>query len=124
MKSHSLNHKTLLAGALVATFAGFALPSYADFYVTIDPPVRRVEHMEPRSGFVIVPGNWEWRRGRHHWVAGHYVAERQGYRYRNDRWVQHSNNKWTMQRGGWSHDRDGDGVSDRADNHPNDPRRQ
>ena len=119
-----MNRKTLIAASMAAAFAAASVPALADVYVSIDPPARRVERMEPRAGYVIVPGNWQWIRGRHRWVAGRYVAERPGYRYENSRWVQHSNNKWTMQRGGWAHDRDHDGVPDRADNHPNDPRRQ
>jgi hypothetical protein len=36
----------------------------------------------------------------------------------------HDNNKWTMQRGGWSRDSDHDGTPDRSDNYPNNPRKQ
>jgi hypothetical protein len=120
-----LKLKTLSAGVIAASFAAFALPSQArDVYVTIDPPAPRIERMEPRSGYVIVPGNWQWRNGRHHWTSGRYVAERRGYNWQGDRWVQHDNRRWTMQRGGWSRDSDGDGTPDRIDNAPNNPRRQ
>jgi hypothetical protein len=103
-----VTRKTILAGAMIASFAGFALPSYASVYITLDPPARRVENLEPRQGQVIVPGVWEYRNGKHEWRPGHYVAEKQGYQYQPDRWVQHDNRKWTMQRGGWSRDSDGD----------------
>lgn len=120
-----VSHKTALAGALVASFAAFSLPAQAaSLYISIDPPAPRVEHFEPRAGYVIVPGVWEYRRGKHEWVAGHYVAERKGYRYEHSRWVKHENNRWTMQQGGWSRDSDGDGVPDRLDAHPYDPRRR
>jgi WXXGXW repeat (2 copies) len=119
-----MNHKTLIAGSMVAAFAALSLPSFADIFVSIAPPARRVEHMEARAGYIIVPGSWQWTRGKHQWVAGRYVAERPGYRYENDRWVQNSHNKWTMQHGGWSQDSDHDGTPDRADNHPNDPHRR
>ena len=116
------NRKTLLAGLIAALL----LPSYAaaEVYISIDPPARRVEHFAPRPGYIVVPGVWEWRNNKHEWIAGHYVAERQGYRYQNDRWVRHDNDQWTMQRGGWSRDSDHDGVPDRLDSHPNDPRRK
>jgi hypothetical protein len=101
--------KTLLAGAIVGSFAGFSLPSYAeDLYINVDPPARRAEKFERRPGHVWAPGVWEWRNGKHEWVAGHYVPERKGYRYEADRWVQHDNQKWTLQRGGWSRDSEGE----------------
>lgn len=120
-----VTRKTLLAGAMVASFAGFSLPSYAeDIYITVDPPARRIEKFENRPGHFWVPGVWEWRNGKHQWVVGRHVAERKGYRWQSDRWVRHDNDKWTMQRGGWSRDSDGDGTPDRLDNRPNDPRRK
>lgn len=119
------NRYKLPAGLIALSFAAIAAPSYArDIYVTTDPPARRVERMEPRAGFVVVPGNWQWRNNSHHWVPGRYVAERKGYNYRGDRWVQHDNRRWTMQRGGWSRDTDGDGTPDRSDARPGNPNRQ
>jgi YXWGXW repeat-containing protein len=121
-----LNRKILFAGAVAASLASFTLPAVAaaSVYIDIAPPAPRIEHFDARPGYVVAPGYWGWKNGKHHWVEGRYVAERKGYRYENDRWVQHDNNKWTMQRGGWSRDSDGDGVPDRQDNHPNNPHKQ
>jgi hypothetical protein len=116
--------KNLLAGVLAASFASFALPSYAaTVYLTTAPPAPRIEKYEVREGYVWVPGSWQWHNGKHEWVNGHHVAQRKGYSYHGDRWVQH-NNKWTMQQGGWGHDSDHDGTPDRLDSQPNNPRRQ
>lgn len=120
-----LKNKVMIAVVVAGSFAAFPLASFAkDIYISVDPPSRRVEHMEAREGYVIVPGAWHYVHGKHQWVAGHYVAERRGYNWQGDRWVQHDNRKWTMQRGGWSRDSDGDGTPDRLDSQPNNPRRQ
>ena len=116
------NH--LLAGLAAASFAAFALPAFAETYIRIDPPAPRMEHHDAREGYAWVPGAWHWQNKKHVWTEGHYVKERKGYRYEKDRWVMHDNNQWTMQRGGWSRDSDGDGTPDRSDNSPNNPRRQ
>jgi WXXGXW repeat (2 copies) len=100
-----VTRKTILAGVVAATFAGFSLPSFAaEVYINVDPPARRVETFEVRPGQVYVPGNWEYRNNKHEWVEGRYIAERKGYTYQPDRWVQHDNQKWTNQHGGWSRD--------------------
>ena len=118
-----VSRKLILAG-LATTFAGFALPSYAQIYIDMDPPARRMEKYDSRPGQVWVPGAWVWNNGKHEWQAGRYVAERKGYQYAPDRWVRHDNDKWTYQRGGWNRDTDGDGTPDRLDNRPNNPNRQ
>jgi len=112
-----------LLGALIVSASAFALPSFADVYIDLAPPRPRVERYEPRAGYAWIPGNWQWKNGRHDWVAGHYVADRKGYRYEGDRWVQNDKNKWGYQHGGWSYDRDGDGTPDRTDRAPNNPNR-
>ena len=57
------------------------------------------------------------------WVAGTWVPERHGYRYENSRWVEREGH-WHHQPGGWSRwDRDGDGVANRYDRYPDNPRR-
>ena len=119
-----INRKNTLAAIVAASFAVLALPSYAEVYVSIDPPARRAEKYENRAGYIWAPGSWNYNNDKYEWQAGHHVAERKGYRYQNDRWVKHDNDKWTMQRGGWSRDSDGDGTPDRVDNYPNDPRRK
>jgi hypothetical protein len=114
----------LLLGAMMISAGAFSLPSFAQIYIETAPPARRVERFEARPGQVYVAGSWQWVNGKHEWVPGHYVSERRGYRYENDRWVQHDNNKWMYQRGGWAQDSDGDGVPDRSDRRPNDPTRR
>jgi len=56
-------------------------------------------------------------------VNGHWERERHGYRYVEPRWSQHDN-RWTLERGGWMRDRDGDGVPNRADRAPDNPYRR
>lgn len=114
----------LLLGAMIVSASAVSLPSFAEVYIQVAPPAPRVERFEPRVGYVVVPGSWNYNHGQYVWAPGRYVAERKDYRYQNDRWVQHDNKKWQYQRGGWSQDRDHDGTPDRNDRAPNNPNRQ
>ena len=114
----------LLLGAMMVSASAVALPSFADIYIQTAPPPPRHERLEPRDGYIVAPGAWNWTNNKHVWAPGHYVVERKGYRYQNDRWVQHDNKKWAYQRGGWAQDSDGDGTPDRADRYPNNPNRK
>ena len=115
--------RQFVLGAVIASAGMVAATSFADMYITTEPPPVRAEKWDPRPGQVWVRGHWEWRDGKHEWVSGHYVPERRGYRYRDDRWVMHDEGKWTYQRGGWGRDSDGDGTPDRVDRAPNNPYR-
>ena len=84
------------------------------------PPHRREAVPAARRGMAWVPGHWEWRGQRHVWMKGYWVKARPGYHYRESRW-QERDGRWQMNRGGW--DRDGAGVPNRNDRHPNNPRR-
>jgi hypothetical protein len=84
------------------------------------PPLRHETFPPPRAGFIWVPGHWEWGGRHHRWVAGYWLKARKGYHFRSHRWVEH-NGGWRFDRGRW--DRDGDGIADRYDRHPNNPYR-
>lgn len=118
--------KILLASMLAASVAGIAvpLPASAAIIVQVAPPPMRHESVpEPRRGYLWVPGYWDWRGNRHAWVKGTWQRERKGYRYNQPAWEERDG-RWHMNRGGWMRgDRDRDGVPDRMDNRPNDPRR-
>lgn len=119
--------KTALAMMAAATmgFATIPAPSVAgEIYFRVAPPAPRVEVVPaPRAGHLWVPGFWDARGHRHHWVAGHWARERHGYRYVEPRWVER-NNRWHLERPRWHRgDRDGDGVPNRRDRHPNNPNR-
>lgn len=122
-------------------------------YVDVAPPAPRYEVVPAtRSGFVWQPGYHDWRNGRHVWVKGHWVRERKGHYWHPNRWEQREG-RWTLERGRWDRerwadnrftrkggpggdrdrdgipnaldrDKDGDGVRDRRDAAPNNPRRQ
>lgn len=120
--------KKIFVSALVAAGllggAALPLPSVAavDVYVNTAPPPPRVERVPAaRRGYVWTPGYWNWQGKRHVWVKGSYVRERRGYTYRPHEWVERDG-RWQMQRGRW--DRDGDGIPDSRDRHPNDPTRR
>ena len=119
--------KLVLGSLIAATLTAAALPAAADrvdFYVNVPPPAPRYEVVPvPRHGHVWVPGYWEWRGHRHVWVSGHWVRERPGYVYAPARWVERDG-RWYYTQPGWGrrHDSDGDGVPDRYDRAPYNPR--
>lgn len=105
------------------------------------PPVRYEVMPSPRAGNVWIPGFWDWNGRRHTWVQGHWERARTGYVYQKPQWQQ-TDRGWHLARGEWKHgrndyrhdrghgnkhghkrDRDHDGVPNRFDSHPNNPRR-
>ena len=71
-----------------------------------------------------LPGYWDYRHNRYHWVSGHWVRERPGYYYSAPTWVQRGD-RWVLTRGSWERgyrdrnaawrDRDRDGIPNRYD---------
>ena len=118
--------KVLLATLVAAAVGGTAVPTIAsaDVIVRVAPPAPRYEVVPAaRRGWVWVPGYWDWRRGRHVWVSGTWVRERPGYRYYGPQWAERDG-RWHMAQGYWRRgDRDGDGVPNRYDRAPDNPRR-
>jgi WXXGXW repeat (2 copies) len=122
-----LMRKLILGGLIVATLGGVSIPAAAranvDFYVNFGPPPVRYEFVPaPRVGFVWVPGYWDWRYNRHHWVGGHWVRHRPGYFFAPARWVA-QDGRWYYHAPGWRAG-DRDGVPDRYDRSPDNPYRR
>jgi hypothetical protein len=140
-----LKRQWLLAALVASSISAISAPASAavGIYLDVAPPAPRYEVVPAsRVGFVWAPGYWDWRNGRHVWVRGHWVRERRGMYWHPDRWEQ-LDGRWTLQRGSWNReewrerrlaegaprreglrDRDGDGVPDRYDRAPDNPRRQ
>ena len=137
-----MRNKTTLAAVLAASLLGLGAAAHAQQYsaiVSVAPPAPQVEVVPgPRQGYVWAPGHYEWRGGQYAWVQGHWLTARSGYEYREPRWVQRGNGEWVMVGGNWERgryhgdrysengprgDRDGDGVQNRFDRFPNNPRR-
>jgi YXWGXW repeat-containing protein len=121
--------KKLITGSLVAATLGLSIPAAArtnvDLVVNFGPPPVQYEYVPaPRAGFVWVPGYWDWRHGRYHWVAGHWLRHRAGYAYVPARWVDYGG-RWHYSRPVWrSADRDRDGIPNRYDRFPDNPYRR
>jgi hypothetical protein len=121
----------LLLAALAFSTAGLApLAANADVYVDVAPPAARYEAVPAaRPGYVWQQGYWEWNGHRHHWHAGYWVKERRGMYWHPSRWEQRDG-RWTFEKGRWDRerfvmrdrDRDGDGVPNRYDRAPDNPR--
>jgi hypothetical protein len=137
MKPITLHRAVLAATVATAALAGVALPTAAQaqavLSVQVGPPPARAEMVPPpRPGWVWSPGHHEWRHGQYVWMRGHWVRERPGYAYVAPAWVA-SGNGWAYQPPRWDarpvyrpgprRDRDHDGVPNRYDRRPNDPRR-
>ena len=98
--------KLIVAGMVAAALGGLAMPASArsnvDVFVNIGPPPAPVVEVvpAPRVGFAWVPGFWDWRHGRHHWVKGRYVRHRTGFVYEPARWVDRGG-RWYYTAPGW-----------------------
>jgi hypothetical protein len=116
--------KLMIATILAASFGSVAIPAVADTRVVVvrqaPPPPRDEMVPTPRHGYVWAPGYWNWSHNRHVWVRGHWERSRRGYVYHAPAWEERDG-QWHMHRGSW--DRDGDGVPNRLDEHPDNPNR-
>ena len=120
----------ILASSLMSALTLAAAPAaYAQIHGVIavreaPPPLRAEVVPAPRRGYVWAPGYWNWQ-GRHHvWHSGTWVRARPGYVYSSPNWVERDG-RWEFQQGRWARgDRDGDGVPNAVDRHPNDPTRR
>ena len=112
------------AAALLSTAAFLPLSASADTVVVrVAPPAPRHEVIQHRHGYEWAPGYWNWNGHRYVWMRGHWERARPGYSYARPEWRQ-GDHGWELNRGGWRHgDRDGDGVPNRLDDHPNNPNR-
>jgi hypothetical protein len=127
--------KTILALLLASSATALSLPAAAEIYVNIAPPAPRYEVVPaPRSGYVWVPGYWDWRGNHNVWAKGHRERERHGMYWHPNRWTE-SNGHYILERGRWDKerfvenhrgygDRDHDGVPNRYDRAPDNPYRQ
>ncbi|MDB5859134.1 MAG: hypothetical protein JWQ76_2823 [Ramlibacter sp.] len=145
-----MRNKTTLAAVLAASLMGLGAAAHAQYsaIVSVAPPTPQVEVVPaPRQGHVWAPGHYEWRGNQYAWVQGYWLTARNGYDYREPRWVQRGNGEWVMVGGNWErgrwereHDReyrdqarngqygprgdmDGDGVQNRFDRFPRNPNR-
>jgi hypothetical protein len=90
------------AAGSIATTA--PLDALADVYVRIAPPAPRHEVVPVvRSGWVWVPGYWNWTGHRYVWVRGHRVHARHGAHWVPHNWVE-DHGRWRMDRGHWDRD--------------------
>jgi hypothetical protein len=120
--------KKILLAALIAGSFGMVVSVPVSAATTIvvreAPPPPRTERMPAaRRGYVWAPGHWEWKHNRHAWVRGTWIRDRKGYVYHAPAWEERDG-QWHMQRGNWARrDKDGDGVPNGRDDHPNNPTR-
>jgi hypothetical protein len=125
--------RKLLLGAIVASILSAVAPiasAAVEVYINTPPPAVRYEAVPaPRAGYIWAPGYWNWTNNRHVWNKGRWERERAGYYYHPYRWTERDNGRWVREGGRWDRnrpngDRDGDGVPNRVDRAPDNPRRQ
>jgi hypothetical protein len=64
------------------------------------PPREEVIGVPAASGYVWIPGYWNWVGGRHEWVPGYWHAPRAGYHWVGHVWVRQGDG-WRMRPGHW-----------------------
>jgi hypothetical protein len=116
------------AAVLIASTIFTPIQSFAGDHVRavrVAPPAPRHESVPAaRRGYEWAPGFWNWNGHRYTWTRGHWEHARAGYAFRATTWEQ-ADGGWRQSRGGWmKHDRDHDGVPNRADKHPDNAMRR
>ena len=114
----------MMTTSVVCTAVPASATATANVYIQVAPPALRVETVPaPRHGYVWAPGYWNSHHNKYVWTSGRWMRERPGYQYHGSTWTEHDGH-WSMQHGKWARsDRDHDGVPDRVDGHPDNPRR-
>src|SRR5260221_6103783 len=99
-----LIRKLAVAAAMTTGFAAMNAMAYAEWKeIDIDqsPPAMRTEVMPAaRTGYVWVPGYYDYGNRSYSWVPGHFEKERVGYTYVTPRYEQ-KEGRWGMYAGGW-----------------------
>lgn len=128
----------LAAAAFVLISAAAAAPSHAQppsrteviVVQKAPPPLRKEAIPAARRGYEWIPGYWAWNGHSYVWERGRHEKVRAGYVYQQPVWRQ-DRRGWYLDRGGWvkkddstPRDRDGDGVMNRNDTHPNNQNRR
>jgi hypothetical protein len=109
------------AGAIGAVATPLSSQAQIEIYLNTAPPAVRYEAVPaPRSGYVWSGGHWQYNDNQYVWRNGDWHAERPGYTYSQPRWVERDG-RYRYQASRW--DRDGDGVPNRSDRAPDNPRR-
>lgn len=124
--SQNLLLKAVFASIIATSSMAIAPPVFAaDIVVQFGPPALRYERVpDARRGYTWAPGYWDYQRNQHVWKRGNWKRNREGYVYQQPNWEERDG-RWNLRRGDWNRrDRDGDGVPNRQDNHPNDPNRR
>jgi hypothetical protein len=89
---HALVAATVLAAS--ACFYRFG-PHPGVIYVSIEPPMPRVEVVVAQPGAVVWrPGHWRWTGRDYRWVPGEWIPLEPGYR----EWIP---GRWARDRHGW-----------------------
>jgi len=151
-----MQNKPLIAAAFAAALMGFGAAAQAQYNAVVStapPPARHEASPAARPGWVWAPGHYEWRGGEYAWIEGSWMRDREGFEYREPRWVQRADGSWYLVGNNWERrqaqreareyarnhpegdfdhdgianrydrDIDGDGVPNRRDAYPYNPRR-
>lgn len=77
-------------------------PAPAEVAVDVPPPSGTWEPSPaPANGHVWAAGYYEWTGDRYAWKPGEWVLAREGMEYRQRKWVQRTDGKWTLTGGDW-----------------------
>ena len=116
-----MQRKSLLAAAFAAALMAFGAAAQAQYsaIVSAAPPAPRHEVAPAaREGWIWAPGHYELRGNEYAWVEGHWMRERVGYEYREQRWVQRGDGSWVLVGNNWERQMAERQSREYARNHP------
>lgn len=102
----NVQRKLLALGLAACTAATLAsAPALADVFVRFGPPPPPRYEAVPvvPSGWVWVPGYWNWNGHRYVWMRGHRERAHRGRHWVEPRWYE-DHGRWRQHRGRWDRD--------------------